>query len=148
MTIAAIILLVLVTGMPIALIITIGIIELVYYIQDKRHLKWCNKILETYPELKTLLSEYHRLQTEHRGTVKDTCQLQKDIDEWIEKNKYLPIEKRVDEHIESLKRYYGELLDIQAEQNALVENAKKDLVLFWETNFPDLPEHKRIMWWE
>ena len=143
-----IVLLIIIAVMTVIILITIGITELVYRILNKRHLKWCNKVFTTYPELKTLLNEYHHLQMEHLETVKDVYQWQKDIDEWTEKNKYLPIEKRVDEHIESLKRYYCELLDIQAEQSELVENAKKDLVLFWETNFPDLPEHKRIMWWE
>lgn len=146
--IAFITLLIFIVVIPIILLITMGIVILVNYIQNKQHLKWCNKVFESYPELKTLLGEYYRLQIEYHQTVKDTCQLQKDIDEWIEKNKYLPVEKRVDKHIESLKRHYCELLDIQAEQSTLVENAKKDLVLFWETNFPDLPEHKRLMWWK
>ena len=146
--IEAIALFILITVVPVILIITLGITELVYYVLNKRHLKWCNKIFATYPELKTLLSEYHRLRTEYCQTVEDVYQLQKDIDEWTEKNKYFPIEKRVDGHIEELKKLYCELLDIQTEQNTLAENAKKDLALFWETNFPDLPEHKRIMWWE
>ncbi len=143
-----IVLLILIAVIVIPILITIGIVDLVNCVQSKRHLKWCNKVFETYPELKTLLSEYHRVLMEHHQTVKDSYQLQRNIDEWTEKNKYLPIERRVDEHIENLKRYYCELLDIQAEQNTLVENAKKDLVVFWETNFPDLPEHKRLMWWE
>ena len=146
--IEAIALFIIIAVVPVILIITIGIVELVYYVQNKRHLKWCNKIFATYPELKTLLSEYHRVRTEFYQTVEDAHQLQKDIDEWTEKNKYFPIEKRVDEHIEELKRLYCELLDIQAEQGKLVENAEKDLILFWERNFPDLPEHKRLMWWE
>ena len=146
--IEAILLFIFIAVIPLILILTIGIVLLVNHIQNKRHLKWCNKIFKTHPELKTLLSEYHRLRMERYQTVKDAYQLQKDIDEWTEKNKYFPIEKRVDEHIENLKRHYCELLDIQAEQSELVENAKKDLILFWETNFPDLPEHKRLMWWE
>lgn len=146
--IESILLLIFIAGVPAILIVTIGIMLLVDHIRDKRHLKWCNKILKAHPELKVLLSEYHRLRMEHLQTVKDSYQWQKDIDEWTEKNKYLPIERRVDEHIENLKRHYCELLDIQAEQNALIENAEKDLILFWETNFPDLPEHKRLMWWE
>lgn len=141
-------LLILIAVIIIPILITMGIEYLINHIRDKRHLKWRNKVFEDYPELKTLLSEYHRLRMERLQTVKDACQLIRDIDEWTEKNKYLPIEKRVDEHIESLKKYYCELLDIQAEQSELVENAKKDLVLFWETNFPNLPEHKRLMWWE
>lgn len=146
--IETILLFIFVAVIPFILVITIGITLIIDHIRDKWHLKWCNKIFKIHPELKTLLSEYHRLRMEHLQTVKDSYQLQKDIDEWTEKNKYLPIERRVDEHIENLKRYYCELLDIQVEQNALVDNAKKDLVLFWETNFPDLPEHKRLMWWE
>jgi hypothetical protein len=143
-----IVLLILIAVIGIPILITIGIVQLVNHVQDKRHLKWRNKVFEAHPELKVLLSEYHRLRMEHLQTVKDSYQLQKDIDEWTEKNKYLPIERRVDGHIEELKRLYCELLDIQAEQSELAGNAKKDLVLFWETNFPDLPEHKRLMWWE
>lgn len=141
-------LLILIAVIIIPILITMGIEYLINHIRDKRHLKWRNKVFEDYPELKTLLSEYHRLRMEHLQTVKDICQLIRDIDEWTDKNKYFPIEKKVDEHIENLKKYYCELLDIRTEQNALVENAKKDLVLFWETNFPNLPEHKRLMWWE
>ena len=143
-----IVLLISIAVITIPVLIIIGIVQLVNCVQSKRHLKWCNKVFEAHPELKVLLSEYHRLRMERCQTVKDAYQLQKDIDEWTEKNKYFPIEKRVDEHIENLKRHYCELLDIQAEQSELVKNAKKDLILFWETNFPDLPEHKRLMWWE
>ena len=127
--------------------ITVGICDLINFIRNKRHKKWCAWVFENYPELKVLLSEYHRLRTEHGDTVRSACNLQRVIDDWVEQNKYLPEGRRVDKHIENLKEQYQELLDIRAEQGALVDKAKEDLVKFWENNFPDLPEHKRLMWW-
>ena len=124
-----------------------GIASLVGKIQDYRWNKWRAYCLENYPELKVLLGEYHRLRREHRETVKDAVKLQKEIDECIATNKYRPRTHCLDAHIENLKEYYQELLDIQAEQKELVDKARKDLIKFWETNFPDLPEHKRLMWW-
>lgn len=129
------------------LLATWGICELVYYIKDKKHKKWCAWVFENYPELKVLLSEYSRLRKEHCQTVKDAIELQKSIDSWVEKNKYLPRGNRVDAHIEVLKQGYQELLDIRAEQWELVEKAKTELEEFWKTNFPDLREDKWLMWW-
>lgn len=134
-----------VLGVP--LLATWGICELVYYIKDKKHKKWCAWVFENYPELKVLLSEYSRLRKEHCQTVKDAIELQKSIDSWVEKNKYLPRGNRVDAHIEVLKQGYQELLDIRAEQWELVEKAKTELEEFWKTNFPDLREDKWLMWW-
>lgn len=127
--------------------ITVGICVLVNFIRNKRHKKWCTWMFDNYPELKVLLSEYHRLRTEYSDTTRTACNLLKVIDEWVERNKYLPEGCRVDKHIENLKEQYQELLDIRAEQGELVDQAKEDLVNFWETNFPNLPEHKRLMWW-
>lgn len=127
--------------------ITVGICDLINFIRNKRHKKWCAWVFENYPELKVLLSEYHRLRTEHADTVLSAYNLQRVIDEWVERNKYLPEGRRVDKHIETLKEQYQELLDIRAEQSELADKAKEDLVKFWENNFPDLPEHKRLMWW-
>ena len=128
-------------------VITIGICDLINFIKNKRHKKWCAWVFENYPELKVLLSEYSRLRKEHCETTKNALEFQKSIDEWTEKNRYLPHGHRVDGHIESLKENYQELLEIKAEQWELVVEAKEDLVKFWEINFPDLPEHKRLMWW-
>ena len=127
--------------------ITVGICDLINFIRNKRHKKWCAWVFENYPELKVLLSEYHRLRTEHADTALSVYNLQRVIDEWVERNKYLPEGRRVDKHIETLKEQYQELLDIRAEQSELADQAKEDLVKFWENNFPDLPEHKRLMWW-
>ena len=127
--------------------ITVGICDLINFIRNKRHKKWCAWVFENYPELKVLLSEYHRLRTERADTALSVYNLQRVIDEWVERNKYLPEGRRVDKHIETLKEQYQELLDIRAEQSELADQAKEDLVKFWETNFPDLPEHKRLMWW-
>lgn len=131
----------------VTILITWGLCELVYHIKDKKHKKWCTWVFENYPELKVLLSEFHRLRTECGDTVREAVILQKTIDEWIEKNKYLPEGRRVDKHIEALKEQYQELLDIRAEQSELADKARAELEEFWETNFPDLPEHKRLMWW-
>lgn len=127
--------------------ITVGICDLVNFIRNKRHKKWCAWVFENYPELKVLLSESHRLRTECGDTVREAVILQKTIDELVEKNKYLPKGRRVDKHIEALKEQYQELLDIRAEQSELADKVWAELEEFWETNFPDLPEHKRLMWW-
>jgi hypothetical protein len=131
----------------ILLLITWGLCELVYYIKYKKYQKWCAWVFENYPELKVLLSEFHRLRTECGDTVRDAVILQKTIDEWVEKNKYLPESRRVDKHIEALKEQYQELLDIRAEQSELVDKSMAELVCFWEKNFPNLRADKRIMWW-
>jgi hypothetical protein len=124
------------------------IAEIVCFVQNRKWKKWCNFVFATYPELKVLLAEWSRLRKEHCETVKDALQLQKDIDEWTEKNKYLPHGHRVDGHIEALKEQYQELLEIRAEQSELADKAKEEIDKFWETNFPNLREDKRIMWWE
>lgn len=124
------------------------IAEIVCFVKDRQWKKWCNFVFATYPELKVLLAEWSRLRKEHCETVKDALQLQKDIDEWTEKNKYLPHGHRVDGHIEALKEQYQELLEIRAEQSELADKAKEEIDKFWETNFPNLREDKRIMWWE
>ena len=129
-------------------LITWGICDLVNYIKTRRWEKWKNYCFSTYPELKVLLSEYSRLRKEHCHTVQEALELQKNIDSWVEKNKYLPHGCRVDAHIESLKQNYQDLLDIKAEQWELVEKAKADLDNFWETKFPNLKEEKRLMWLE
>ena len=127
--------------------ITVGIFDLINFIRNKRHKKWCAWVFKNYPELKVMLSEYHRLRTEYADTVRDAVKLQKIIDEWVEKNKYLPITHRVDKHIEELKEQYQELLDIRAEQNVLTNKARAELENFWKTNFPDLRKDKWLMWW-
>lgn len=134
-------------ALGILIAITVGICDLVNFIRNKRHKKWRAWVFENYPELKVLLSEFHRLRTECGDTVREAVILQKTIDEWVEKNKYLPEGRRVDKHIEALKEQYQELLDIRAEQSELADKARAELEEFWETNFPDLPEHKRLMWW-
>lgn len=123
------------------------IAEIVCFIKDRQWKKWCNFVFTTHPELKVLLAEWSRLRKEHAQTVIDAVQLQKDIDEWTEKNKYLPHGHRVDGHIEALKEHYQELLEIRAEQSELVDKAKEEIVKFWETNYPNVREDKRIMWW-
>lgn len=126
---------------------TWGLCELAYYIKDKRRKKWCAWVFANYPELKGLLSEYHRLQTEYGNTARDASKLQETIDEWVERNKYLPVGRRVDKHIEALKEQYQELLDIRAEQSELSDRARAVLESFWEINFPNLRKDKWLIWW-
>jgi hypothetical protein len=142
------ILLIVFVGFGLICLIAWGIAEITCRISNRKWEKWKNFCFTTYPELKVLLSEYSRLRKEHCETVKDALELQKNIDSWVEKNKYLPHGCRVDAHIEVLKENYQELLDIRAEQWELVEKAKTDLDNFWETNFPNLREDKKIMWLE
>lgn len=134
-------------ALGILIAITVGICDLINFIKTKRHKKWCAWIFENYPELKVLLSEYHRLRTEHADTARSAYNLQRVIDEWVERNKYLPEGRRVDKHIENLKEQYQELLDIRAEQSELADKARTELENFWKTNFPDLREDKWLMWW-
>ena len=134
-------------ALGILIVITWGLCELVFYIKDKKHKKWCAWVFENYPELKVLLSEFHRLRTEHGNTAREAVILQKTIDEWVERNKYLPEGRRVDKHIEALKEQYQELLDIRAEQSELADKARAELEEFWKTSFPDLREDKWLMWW-
>jgi hypothetical protein len=126
----------------------VGIIEIYYLIKNNRRKKWVNKILTDYPELKLLLSEYHRLSCEESALYKDMRETQQHIDSWVEKNKYLPAGCRVDAHIENLKEIYQEQAELSEEYADLVKEARKNLETFWETNFPKLKEEKRIMWLE
>lgn len=123
------------------------IAEIVCFIKDRQWKKWCNFVFTTYPELKVLLAEWSRLREEHTQTIIDANKLKQDIDEWTEKNKYLPHGHRVDGHIEALKEQYQELLEIRAEQSELADKAEEELDKFWETNFPNLRDDKRIRWW-
>lgn len=123
------------------------IAEIVCFIKDRQWKKWCNFVFAAHPELKVLLAEWSRLRNERAQTVIDAVKLQKDIDEWTEKNKYLPHGHRVDGHIEALKEHYQELLEIRAEQSELVDKAKEEIAKFWETNYPNVRKDKRIMWW-
>jgi hypothetical protein len=133
--------------LAVLLLVTWGLCELVYYIKNKKHKKWCAWLFENYPELKVSLSEYRRLLTEYGDTARDAVILKNTIDEWVEKNKYLPEGRRVDKHIEALKEQYQELLDIRAEQSKLADKARAELKDFWKTNFPNLREDKWLMWW-
>lgn len=126
----------------------VGIIELYYLIKDKRRKKWVAKTLADYPELKVLLSEYHRLRIEENNLYKDIIETQQHIDSWVEKNKYLPAGCRVNAHIEHLKEIYQEQAELSIEYADLVAKARKDLETFWEINFPKLKKEKRIMWLE
>lgn len=134
-------------ALGILILVTWGICELVNHIKEQKHKKWCAWLFENYPNLKVLLSEYHRLRSEHIDTVRSAYNLQRIIDEWVEQNKYLPRGHRVDAHIEALKEQYQELLDIRAEQSELVDRARDDLENFWKSNFPDLREDRWLMWW-
>lgn len=124
-----------------------GICELINYIDNKKHKKWCDWVFENYPELKILLSEYHRLETECDNLLEEIEKARKKINVCVEKNNYLPKRRRIDKHIEELKEQYQELIDTHAKQYRLSEDAKKKLEKFWKTNFPDLREDKWLMWW-
>lgn len=135
-------------GMFVIAFVIIGIMNLYYSIKEKKWKKWVAQTLAKHPELKVLLSEYHRLRNEEAALVLNIRQLQKDIDSWVEKNKYLPAGHRVDAHIEVLKELLHEQEDIAVEYRVLVKQAKQDIEDFWEKNYPNIKEEKRIMWLE
>ncbi len=124
----------------------IGMMNLYYSLKEKKWNKWVAKTLAKHPELKVLLSEYHRLSSEETELFWERRKLQKDIDSWVEKNKYLPAGHRVDAHIEHLKELLHEQEEIAAEYSGLVAQARQDLEDFWEKNYPDIKEEKKIMW--
>lgn len=135
--------------LSLAALITIAVVIAltITHIQDILAKKKRAKFLVKYPEFKLLISEYMRLTNEFNQTWSDCNALKKDIDKWEERNHYLPQDKKIDSHIEELKKGLWELRQIQQEQSLLVGRAKKQLELFWATNFPNLKKEKRIMWW-
>jgi hypothetical protein len=141
-------LLILFLGMFVIAFIIIGIMNLYYSIKEKKWNKWVAKTLAKHPELKVLLSEYHRLRNEEADLYLEIGKLRKDIDSWVEKNKYLPEGHRVDAHIEQLKEFLYEQEEIAVEYRGLVTQARQDLEDFWENNYPNIKEEKRIMWLE
>ena len=134
-------------GLTLLVVVASLITLMVINIQNKIEKKKNKKFLKDYPELKLLLSEYMRLTREHSQTSADWRSLKKSIDEWENENHYLPKDKKMDSHIEELKQGLWELKQIEQEQSILATKAYKELELFWVTNFPNLKEGKRIMWW-
>lgn len=94
-----------------------------------------------------LLEEYMRTSNNVVYTVSEQYKLKEEINKQAEENKYLPKGDRVDAYIETLKEKYKWLDDLRKEQCAEKQLAHKKLELFWKTNFPNLKEEKRIMWW-
>lgn len=134
-------------GFGILCAIAIGVAALIASIQDKIEKKKRNKLIADYPELMPLLREYMRTQNNVAYTVKKQYELKEEIDKQVEENKYLPKGDRVDAYIETLKEKYKWLDNLREEQYAEKQLAYKKLELFWATNFPNLKEEKRIMWW-
>jgi hypothetical protein len=134
-------------ALGILIAITVGICDLVYYIKDKKHKKWCAWVFENYPELEELLFEYKRTRNNTVYTIKKIEEIKQEITKQVEENKYLPKGDRVDGYIETLKESYIWLKDLLEKQREEEKEKKEALTKFWETNFPNLPEHKRLMWW-
>ena len=134
-------------GLGILCAIAIGIANFIASIQDKIEKKKRNKLIADYPELMPLLQEYMRTQNNIAYTVSKQYKLKEEINRLVEENKYLPKSDRVDAYIETLKEKYKWLDDLREEQYAEKQLAYKKLELFWATNFPNLKEEKRIMWW-
>ena len=127
--------------------IAMGIGAIIAEIQDRIAKKRRAKLIKEYPELKELLAEYMRTQNNVGYTASKIHLLKEEISKQIEENKYLPKGDRVDAYIETLKEKYKWLDELKENQSVERDLAYKKLVLFWETNFPDLKEEKRIMWW-
>lgn len=134
-------------GLGILCAIAIGVSALIASIQDEIEKKKRNKLIADYPELMPLLKEYMRTQNNVGYTVSKIQKLKEEINKQVEENKYLPKGDRVDAYIETLKEKYKWLDDLREEQYVEKELAYKKLELFWTTNFPNLKEEKRIMWW-
>lgn len=116
-------------------------------IQDKIEKKKRKKLIQDYPELMPLLEEYMRTCNNVAYTVSKQYKVKEEINKQVEENKYLPKGDRVDAYIETLKEKYKWLDDLREEQYVEKQLAYKKLELFWATNFPNLKEEKRIMWW-
>jgi regulator of replication initiation timing len=134
-------------GLGILCAIALGIGAIIAEIQDKIEKKRREKLIKEYPELKELLAEYMRTQNNVGYTASEIYTLKEEINKQIEENKYLPKGDRVDAYIETLKEKYKWLDELRENQSIERDLAYKKLELFWETNFPDLKEEKRIMWW-
>lgn len=134
-------------GLGILCAIALGIGAIIAEIQDRIEKKRRTKLIKDYPELKELLAEYMRTQNNVGYTASKIHLLKEEISKQIEENKYLPKGDRVDAYIETLKEKYKWLDELRENQSVERDLAYKKLVLFWETNFPDLKEEKRIMWW-
>lgn len=134
-------------GLGILCAIALGIGAIIAEIQDRIEKKRRAKLIKEYPELKELLAEYMRTQNNVGYTASKIHKLKEEINKQTEENKYLPKGDRVDAYIETLKEKYKWLDELKENQSAERDLAYKKLVLFWEMNFPDLKEEKRIMWW-
>jgi hypothetical protein len=134
-------------ALGILIAITVGICDLVNFIRNKRHKKWCAWVFENHPELEELLFEYKRTRNNTVYTIKKIEEIKQEITKQVEENKYLPKGDRVDGYIETLKESYIWLKDLLEKQREEEKEKKEALTKFWETNFPNLPEHKRLMWW-
>ena len=127
--------------------ITVGVCDLIIFIRNKQHKKWCTWVFENHPELKELLFEYKRTRRNAVYTIKKIEEIKTEITKQTEENQYLPKGERVDGYIETLKEKYVWLKDLLEKQREEENEKKEALDKFWETNFPDLPEHKRLIWW-
>lgn len=134
-------------GLGILCAIAMGIGAIIGGIQDRVEKKKREKLIKEYPEFKELLAEYMRTQNNVGYTARKIFELKEEINKQIEENKYLPKGDRVDGYIETLKEKYKWLDELREIQSTERDLAHKKLVLFWETNFPNLKEGKRIMWW-
>ena len=134
-------------GLTILIAITCLIAWTITEIQDKIAKKKREKLIRDYPELMPLLEDYMRTSNNVAYTVSKQYKLKEEINQQTEENKYLPKGDRVDAYIETLKEKYKWLDDLRQEQYAEKQLAYKRLELFWKTNFPNLKEEKRVMWW-
>ena len=124
------------------------IAEIVCFVKDRQWKKWCNFVFAAHPELTPLLTEYKRTRHNTVYTIKKIEELKQEIAKQVEENKYLPKGDRVDGYIETLKEKYIWLKNLLEKQRMEENEKKEELDKFWETNFPNLREDKRIMWWE
>lgn len=124
-------------GIPLLFLIVISISLIIDNILLKTRKKKIQNYLIKHPELKVLLAERYRLTDEHGDCCIEVRKLQKLIDELEEKNRYLPRDKKIDNHIENFKNNLYELMQIEEEMRQQRNQITKDIENWWDNNYPN-----------
>ena len=131
-------------------LIALAISCVVDKIKAKQYENFRNKFFATYPELRVLLFTRKLHNDTWLDAQKSIREITDTIDKEREKMKYYPCHDyiRAAHHIENLKECRAEMIEVSEEAERLCKEATQELTKWWETNFPNIREDKRIMWWE